>query len=250
MIELTDLPGVKYAVRVGDYGTVIRLARTLRGWSLADAGKALGYDASSLSRIERGLQHPSLLDLRRVADVLHIPIGMLGLSAEVLPSAQDRLVYAHRSHGQYVDGDETRLVAAEMATPPDVVADHLAAERGALALRREHLTLHVGRPVRRSTTWVSAKLAAAVPELLAGRPGDVVATGISGMIEAATGRIAKSGYDIVSPWTAMPYDAETLDCKVGVALLRTETKWRDASGVIQWVETITRQRVGYSYSVR
>lgn len=68
------------AVREGDTGAVIRLARLAVGMTQTQLGEACGYSQPVVSRIERG--HRSAYDirtLRRIAEVLDLPPQALGL---------------------------------------------------------------------------------------------------------------------------------------------------------------------------
>ncbi|MFG2227663.1 helix-turn-helix domain-containing protein [Streptomyces sp. NPDC048644] len=71
------------AIGQGDLRAIIRLARRAADMTLADLGRAVGYTASSLSRMENGKQ--PLGDagfLRRVAGVLDIAPHLLGLEPQ------------------------------------------------------------------------------------------------------------------------------------------------------------------------
>lgn len=77
----TTLPAARQAAADGQYGRLVRLARTAADLTLAEAGRRVGYSASAMSRIETGRQ--SLNDvavLRRLAAALDIPPTMFGLT--------------------------------------------------------------------------------------------------------------------------------------------------------------------------
>mgnify|MGYP000109069808 CR=1 FL=1 len=75
------LPESRRAAAAGDYGNLIRLARTAARLTLAEAGRRCGYSAASLSRIERGRQRlTDVSALRRLADVFDIPPELFGLT--------------------------------------------------------------------------------------------------------------------------------------------------------------------------
>ncbi|WJK36233.1 helix-turn-helix transcriptional regulator [Solwaraspora sp. WMMA2065] len=75
------LPETRRAAAAGDYGNLIRLARTAARLTLAEAGRRCGYSAASLSRIERGRQRlTDVSALRRLADVFDIPPELFGLT--------------------------------------------------------------------------------------------------------------------------------------------------------------------------
>ncbi|SNT51539.1 Transcriptional regulator, contains XRE-family HTH domain [Asanoa hainanensis] len=91
-----DLPEARRAIAASDFGTLLRVARTAKSWTLAEAGRRCGYSAATLSRIERGRQ--PLLDvalLRRLCGVFDIPPEHFGLATRAesvaLPVPIDRV---------------------------------------------------------------------------------------------------------------------------------------------------------------
>ncbi|HEX5493691.1 MAG TPA: helix-turn-helix transcriptional regulator [Mycobacteriales bacterium] len=77
----TRLPAAAEAAEIGQYGALVRLARTAAGLTLEGAGRLVGYSASTLSRLESGKR--PLTDvrvLRRLAGALDIPPRMFGLA--------------------------------------------------------------------------------------------------------------------------------------------------------------------------
>lgn len=77
---LWTTPAAEHAAAAGDYGVLIRIARTARGLSLVQAGRLLGYSASTLSRIETGQRAlADITELRHFADALSVPLSVFGL---------------------------------------------------------------------------------------------------------------------------------------------------------------------------
>ena len=75
-------PAAQEAAAAGQSGTLVRMARTARQLSLAQAGKLVGYSASTLSRIENGQRNlTDITQLRRFADILGIPPHLFGLTS-------------------------------------------------------------------------------------------------------------------------------------------------------------------------
>ncbi|MEU2614530.1 helix-turn-helix transcriptional regulator [Micromonospora sp. NPDC007271] len=77
----SELPEAKQAAATGDFGTLLRVARTAARLTLTEAGQRCGYSAATLSRIERGRQ--ALTDvtvLRRLAAIFDIPPELFGLT--------------------------------------------------------------------------------------------------------------------------------------------------------------------------
>jgi len=76
-----ESPAVLTAVREGDTGTVIRLARRAEGATQRQTGDACGYSQSEISRIENG--RACVNDIRtldRLSRQLDIPPRLLGLA--------------------------------------------------------------------------------------------------------------------------------------------------------------------------
>ena len=75
-------PAIQEAAGAGRVGALIRMTRTARQLSLAQAGELVGYSASTLSRIETGQRKlTDISQLRRFANVLGIPPHLLGLAS-------------------------------------------------------------------------------------------------------------------------------------------------------------------------
>ncbi|MFD4210242.1 helix-turn-helix domain-containing protein [Micromonospora tulbaghiae] len=77
----SELPEARHAAAAGDFGTLLRVARTAARLTLCEAGRRCGYSAATLSRIERGKQRLSdVTVLRRLAAVFDIPPELFGLA--------------------------------------------------------------------------------------------------------------------------------------------------------------------------
>ena len=76
-----ESPAVRTAVRQGDTGTVIRLARRAKGVTQRQTGDACGYSQSEISRIENGRARVhDIRTLGQLARHLDIPANLLGLA--------------------------------------------------------------------------------------------------------------------------------------------------------------------------
>ncbi|GAA4233530.1 helix-turn-helix transcriptional regulator [Actinomadura meridiana] len=65
-------------------GALVRSARVVRGWSQAELAARLHCSRSTISRLETGVRPlDHVATLRRLAEVLEIPPGMLGVTATV-----------------------------------------------------------------------------------------------------------------------------------------------------------------------
>lgn len=77
----SELPEARQAAAVGDFGTLLRVARTAARMTLCEAGRRCGYSAATLSRIERGRQRlTDVTVLRRLAAAFDIPPQLFGLT--------------------------------------------------------------------------------------------------------------------------------------------------------------------------
>ncbi|MFF0659427.1 helix-turn-helix domain-containing protein [Micromonospora tulbaghiae] len=77
----SELPEARQAAAVGDFGALLRVARTAARLTLSEAGQRCGYSAATLSRIERGRQRLSdVTVLRRLAALFDIPPELFGLA--------------------------------------------------------------------------------------------------------------------------------------------------------------------------
>ncbi|TDC64878.1 helix-turn-helix domain-containing protein [Streptomyces hainanensis] len=75
---------IREASRNGDYGRVVRLARTDARLSQRQLGDASGLSQSAISRLEsRGAASYDMAVLARVASHLRIPLGIVGLAERV-----------------------------------------------------------------------------------------------------------------------------------------------------------------------
>ena len=76
-------PAARDALRSGDYGALLRLARQARGLTQAQAGQLAGYSAATISRFEtRARRLADIETLRRLAAALNVTPELFGLTAE------------------------------------------------------------------------------------------------------------------------------------------------------------------------
>ncbi|GAA3652005.1 hypothetical protein GCM10022224_013590 [Nonomuraea antimicrobica] len=76
---LWDSARVRALISAEDVGGVLKVARQARGWRQADLGRASGYSASTISRLETRRRVTSdLPTLRRVAEAAGVPADVLG----------------------------------------------------------------------------------------------------------------------------------------------------------------------------
>lgn len=67
---------------------IIKQKRLEKGYTLAYMSKALGFTASFLSQLERGLKKPSLDSLRKISDFLELPMIFFFFDEKTEPVAE------------------------------------------------------------------------------------------------------------------------------------------------------------------
>ncbi|MFF2374765.1 helix-turn-helix domain-containing protein [Streptomyces xiamenensis] len=115
----------KALIRAGDVAGLIRWVRQHRGWRQVDLGKAAGYSASAISRLETGERAASDIDmLSRVAGALAIPPDLL---AAALGMAPPRTTVARARQGGYEEDPMNRrfVLGAGIAAVPLTVLSAL-----------------------------------------------------------------------------------------------------------------------------
>ena len=99
-------------------GDRIRKTRNERGLTLMDLAVAVGSDKSALARIERGERVPGLETLRKLADVLDVPIA---------DWFQERPSTNEDAMGQFMESRNSRLemLSSKQITNLQIVIDQM-----------------------------------------------------------------------------------------------------------------------------
>ncbi|AJE82643.1 MULTISPECIES: helix-turn-helix domain-containing protein [Streptomyces] len=120
-----DSPRARALIDAGDVGGLIRWARVELGWRQVDLGKATGYSASAVSRLETAHRSATDLDmLRNFAQALFIPASALAAVLRVTPSLSTRVA---ATAGRHIEAEEdpmrrrSLLQAAGLAVPLTVL---------------------------------------------------------------------------------------------------------------------------------
>lgn len=143
-------------------------------------------------------------------------------------TAADRLEAALSTGRIYSDGDYAVITAAELAEPPEWVADLLGTEAGGRAVRRQRITHNAdAEPVSASTSWFSGDLAETVPALLV---KERIIGGTPSAIEAATGRRAVASEEATTAAAATEEQAALLGVTPGAPVLLSRNVYVDAEG--------------------
>lgn len=149
------------ALKGGDYGALLRLARQARGLTQAQAAQLAGYSAATISRFETGARRLADIEtLRRLAVALNITPELFGLAAGLVSAAaasrasaacRTRQAFSAILADTYVLASELALkanedgmawVAADRALPAardsgDPAAIAAASRAVAMAMRRQ-----------------------------------------------------------------------------------------------------------------
>ncbi|MBW8481402.1 helix-turn-helix transcriptional regulator [Actinomadura parmotrematis] len=204
---------VQAAVRAGDFGRAVRLARERQGRTQAELAAAAGYSRSTVSRVETGAH--ATLDLgrlRAVADVLDMPEDVFG----ALFGLEIRSTVTVVSQEAAVPGGDDPMRRRTLLTAGLTVGG-LVVPAGLLSRLDETLLLMPDLDGPASPRLVAARLAAArarwdqgaVPELLVELP-DLLA------LAHRTADERGGPEDLAAAAGAYDLAAETLD-KVGAA---------------------------------
>lgn len=112
-------PRARALIAAGNTGGLIRWARLERGWRQIDLGKATGYSASAVSRLETAERPATDLDmLKPFAAALVIPPGVLAAVLGVTPIQATTVATAERHAEPEEDPMKRRaLLAAGLAVP-------------------------------------------------------------------------------------------------------------------------------------
>jgi DNA-binding GntR family transcriptional regulator len=144
---------------------------------------------------------------------------------------RDRLEAVHRTGRIYPPGEHARIVAAELVTAPEHVADALDLEPGSQVIRRHRITLRGDgdEPVSVSTSWFHPDLATTAPALL---ETERLPQGTPGYIEQQTGRHAVICQDHITAGLATAEVARELGITDGAPVLLGRSWFREADGSI------------------
>src|SRR6266851_187803 len=172
-------------IKARDIGGAIRLARQARGWRQADLGKASGYSASTISRLETGRRASADVGmLRQVTRAAGIPPDLLGALLGLPPSIPATVA---GTIGQRAGEDDsmrrrTLLSAAGLTVPLTLLTGLDDALALLPAASGDAAPAGIAHRLARARVWFDngdlARLIASFPALLAiaheaaGRRGD------------------------------------------------------------------------------
>lgn len=73
------------------FGTAVRRLRTQRGWSQEEFADRVGLHRTYMGDVERGERNLGLVNVRRIADALGMPLSALMAEAERNDSSKPRV---------------------------------------------------------------------------------------------------------------------------------------------------------------
>ncbi|MFJ3182472.1 helix-turn-helix domain-containing protein [Streptomyces sp. NPDC086796] len=166
-------PRAQKLIADGDAGGLIRWARQQHGWRQIDLGKATGYSASAVSRLETADRPATDLDmLKRFAEALVIPAGVLAAVLRVTPPRATTVASAQRPAVSEEDPMKRRSLLAAGLAVPALALDHLDEALALLpapasAPTKDRLTAQYRQARTQFNRGAHADLVRALPDLLA-----------------------------------------------------------------------------------
>ncbi|GIJ28304.1 GntR family transcriptional regulator [Micromonospora qiuiae] len=164
---------------------------------------------------------------------------------EMGQSPQDRVMAGRRWGRIYPDGEQARIVSAEVVPAPAHVAEALGVDPDAEVIRRRRITYRGDTPVSMSTSWFTGDLAETAPDLLL---VERIRSGTPRYIEQQTGRMVRRGRDQFTAGLAAADVAQSLGIAEGSPVLVGRNWFRDQAGnVIEFGEYVSTQGRWQSY---
>ncbi|KJS53155.1 GntR family transcriptional regulator [Streptomyces rubellomurinus subsp. indigoferus] len=233
-----------YTVLADHYRQQVLSGALPPGAKLPDAAEICGQWGVAVATASLALQHLQVEGYLRTG-----PRGtFVADDPRVTASSQERLARVSRRKSSLMDGETSRVTAAELVVPPLYVADLFDLDTGDQIIRREYI---VGRGKARTmfaVSWYPAQFAAVCPDLLNTNPARN--DGMTARVQEATGRTITTGRDDLHAREATPREAAALALAPGAPILALVHRWSDDQGVIEYTESClpTRFTIGYDYA--
>ncbi|NUS11609.1 MAG: GntR family transcriptional regulator [Streptomyces sp.] len=190
--------------------------------SVRDLAAQYGISTATAQKVHRTLKAEGLAEARQGAATT------VSTRRTLHRTAADRLEAALTTGRIYADGEYAVITAADLADPPQWVADLLGVEDGGQAVRRERVTHNSDdQPVSASVSWFSGDLATTVPALLV---RERIVGGTPSAIEAVTGRRAVATEEATTAAAATAEQAALLGLAAGDPVLLSRNVYVDAQG--------------------
>ncbi|AYE86313.1 helix-turn-helix domain-containing protein [Sulfitobacter sp. D7] len=113
-------------------GADLRAIRKGRRLTLTDMAEALDRSVGWVSQVERDISTPSISDLRRMAEILDVPVSLLFGEATVTPEERGYVVRAgaRRAMGSAANGLTEELLSPDLTDSFEVIHSTFAAYSG------------------------------------------------------------------------------------------------------------------------
>lgn len=166
-----DTPRVRALVAARDFGGLVKLARTLRGWRQSDLGQATGYSSSTISRLEGGSRRPTDIPMvSTVAAALDIPGRVLAAILGVTATPPARVSVTADRRGEEDPMRRRTLLTAGLAIPIHLLTNLDEALAAIPSVKEPVTPADLAGQLRAARRMFDAgdhpRLIAALPELL------------------------------------------------------------------------------------
>jgi DNA-binding GntR family transcriptional regulator len=190
--------------------------------SVRDLATEYSISTATAQKVHRTLKAEGLAEARQGAATT------VSTRRTLHRTAADRLEAVLTTGRIYTDGEYAVITAADLAEPPEWVADLLNVEDGGRAVRRQRVTHNADdQPVSASTSWFTRELGDAVPALLV---RERIVGGTPSAIEAATGRRAVASEEASTAAPASEEHAQALGVAPGDPVSLARNVYVDAEG--------------------
>ena len=237
-----DRPLPLYAQLANHYRAAIRDGLLVPGQQLPPITQLAAEWNVSVSTAAKAISH-----LQVEGAIWTSPQGSFVADEDVIVRTPRDRITATPPLRSTTNGERVAVIAAEIVTAPNYVAELLGIPIGELVTRREETTHRKGQPRMLSVDWIppigSAMLAAEAtsPEPIDG--------GTIGLIERATGRTVTLGRDHLRGRAADAREATSLRLPIGSPILAGTHVWSDDAGVLLYGEWVLPpdQVISYEY---
>lgn len=126
-----------YTLKSASLGADLRSLRKSRGMTLQDLAEKTGWSVGWVSQVERDISHPSIEDLKGLAQALNVPLSLFFGQAPAVPEEEGIVVRAdaRRQIGSREDGLTEELLSPDLTDDFEVFQSTFAPRS-----KRENLT--------------------------------------------------------------------------------------------------------------
>ncbi|MCX4592351.1 GntR family transcriptional regulator [Streptomyces sp. NBC_01549] len=171
-----------------------------------------------------------LTELRSEGYVVATPgVGTVVAARKPLTAGATRLTLVRAGGDGFRDGERVEIIAAELTSAPEDVADSLGIQPGEPVIRRQRRYIDDEGVSALSTSWLAGSLAEAAPELIRAEP---LPRMTFALVEERTGRRVVRRRDTVTTRPTPDDAAELLDVAPGTIVLVMTNQYSDQNGDI------------------